>query len=234
MTRAVVILFLALTLSGCVGRMPVLQKRSYDFKSTALFRQHCDEDVPLGEYEIALNRCNSTRLLRMIDTFLTIQEADRTQGIPGDTLVDVRQKGFTIYIDEDKKIRRPNTRVLHGNEALAAVGMAVSPPPLQKPEEIRAYADFMAQHYAEEYIERDMTHVADRFCLNTRNSLDIGEDRVFTIVWREGLVFKRVIGGGPVSNPKQERALLVCPGDFLIDTLTGTVNTSTKAVSPIK
>ncbi len=150
MTRAVVILFLALTLSGCVGRMPVLQKRSYDFKSTALFRQPCDEDVPLGEYEIALNRCNSTRLLRMIDTFLTIQEADRTQGIPGDTLVDVRQKGFTIYIDEDKKIRRPNTRVLHGNEALAAVGMAVSPPPLQKPEEIRAYADFMAQHYAEE------------------------------------------------------------------------------------
>src|SRR5207245_1936402 len=171
---------------------------------------------------------------RMSDTLLTSQEADRTQGIPGDTLVDVRQKGFTIYIDEDKKIRRPNTRVLHGNEALTAVGMAVSPPPLQKPEEIRAYADFMAQHYAEEYIERDMTHVADRFCLNTRNSLDIGEDRVFTIVWREGLVFKRVIGGGHVSNAKQERALLVCPGDFLIDTLTVTVNTSTKAVSPIK
>jgi hypothetical protein len=79
-----------------------------------------------------------------------------------------------------------------------------------------------------------MTHVADRFCLNTRDSLNTGEDRVFTIVWREGFVFKRVIKGGPVNNPKQERALLVCPGDFITDTLAGTVSTSTKAVSPVK
>lgn len=234
MTRVVVVLSVALILSGCVGKMPVLQKRSFDFKSTALFRQPCDANVPLEEYEIALNRCNTKRLLRMIDTFLTIQEADVSQGVSGDTLTDVRQKGFTIYIDEDRKIRRPNTRVLYGSEALAAVGMAVSPPPLQKPEEIKAYADFMGQHYAEEYVERDMTQAADRFCLNTRDSLDVGEDRVFAIVWREGRVFKRIIKGGPINNPKQQRALLVCPGDFILDTLTGAVGTSVKALSPIK
>src|SRR5947209_20083361 len=131
MTPAVVILFLALTLSGCVGRMPVLQKRSYDFKSTALFRQPCDEDVPLGEYEIALNRCNSTRLLRMIDTFLTIKEADRTQGIPGDTLVDVRQKGFTIYIDDDRKIGRPTPPWLTATKRPPAAARPAGPPPLQ-------------------------------------------------------------------------------------------------------
>ena len=234
MTRVVVILSVAIVLSGCVGKMPVLQKRSYDFKSTALFRQPCDENVPLEEYEIALNRCNSTRLLRMIDNFLAIHEADESRGIPGDTITNVRQKGFTIYIDEAKKVRRPNTRALYGNEALAAVGMAVSPPPLQKPEEIKAYADFMAQHYAEEYVERDLTYVADRFCLNTRDSLNIGEDRVFAIVWREGRVFKRIIKGGSINNPKQDRALLVCPGDFITDALTGAVGTSVKALSPIK
>lgn len=234
MTRVVVVLSVAAFVGGCVGKMPILQKRSYDFKSTALFRQPCDEHVALEEYEIGLNRCNTPRLLRMIESFLAIREGDESRGIAGDTISEVRQKGFTIYLDEAKKVRRPNTRVLYGNEALAAVGMAVSPPPLQRPEEIRAYSDFMAQHYAEEYVERDMTAVADRFCINTRDSLDIGEDRVFAIVWREGRVFKRIIKGGPINNPKQQRAFLVCPGDFIIDTLTGVVGGSVKALGTIK
>lgn len=79
----------------------------------------------------------------------------------------------------------------------------------------------MAQHYGEEYVERDIKSVADRFCLNRRESLETGDDRVFAIVWRNGHVFKRVIKGGPVINPKQERGFLICPGDFIIDTLTG-------------
>lgn len=70
----------------------------------------------------------------------------------------------------------------------------------------------MAQHYGEEYVERDIKSVADRFCLNRRESLETGDDRVFAIVWRNGHVFKRVIKGGPVINPKQERGFLICPG----------------------
>lgn len=235
MTR-VAVLFVVVTvgLAGCVGKMPVLQKRYFDFKTTALFKQPCDETVPLGEYEIALNRCNSKRLLRMIENFHAIQETDSSRGVSGDTIAEVRRKGFSIYLDEDKKVRRPNTRALYGNEALAVVGMGVSPPPIQRPEEIKAYADFMAQHYAEEYAERDVAKVNDRFCLNTRDSLEIGDDRVFAIVWREGHVFKRIIKGGPVNNPKQERAFLVRPGEFITDTLTGTVSTGVKTLTTIK
>ena len=222
----------AVAVAGC--SLPVLQKRSYDFKSTSLFVRPCDSAAPPGEYEIALNRCNHTRLLRMIELFMSIEEADPLQGRLGDTLADVRRKGFSIYEDEEGKVRRANTRVLHGNEALAAVGMAVSPPPLQSPEDVKAYADFMSQHYAEEYIEKDLTYVADRFCINSRESLDIGEDRSFTILWREGRVFKRIIKGGPVHNPKQERALLICPGGFLTDLLTGGINSTMRSLSPLR
>jgi hypothetical protein len=34
--------------------------------------------------------------------------------------------------------------------------------------------------------------------------------------------------GGPIDNPKQERAFLVCPGDFIVDTVRGI---GSKAVS---
>jgi hypothetical protein len=227
-----VALVLSVALGGC--GLPVLQKRAYDFKSTALFRQPCDAAAEPGELEIALNRCNHTRLLRMIELFMSIEEADSERGRPGDTVEDVRGKGFTLYADEAGKIRRPNTRALYGNEALAAVGMAVSPPPLQKPEEVKAYADFMSQHYAEEYVERDMTSVADRVCINSRDSLEVGEDRIFTILWRQGRVFKRVIKGGPVNNPRQERALLICPGNFILELLTGGINSTVKSFHPIR
>jgi hypothetical protein len=227
-----VALLLSIALGGC--GLPVLQKRAYDFKSTALFRRPCDPAAEPGKLEIALNRCNHTRLLRMIELFMSIEEADPQRGRLGDTIEDVRAKGFTLYEDEAGKVRRPNTRVLYGNEALAAVGMAVSPPPLQSPEDVKAYADFMSQHYAEEYVERDMTFVADRICLNSRESLDIGEDRIFTVLWRQGRVFKRIIKGGPVNNPKQERALLICPGNFILDLLTGGINSTVKSFQPLR
>lgn len=232
MTRVALAVAASIVLAGC--GTTVIQKRNFDFKSTALFKLPCDENLPRGEYEIALNRCNSHRLLRMIANFMNIEETDERQGKAGDSMADVRRKGFTIYLDEAMMVRRPNTRVLYGTDALAAAGMAVSAPPLQNPDDVKAYAEFMSQHYAEEYVERDMAHIADRFCINNRESLEIGEDRLFTILWREGHVFKRIIKGGPTNNPKQERALLVCPGSFIMDLLTGQVSSTVKAFSPLR
>jgi hypothetical protein len=213
---------------GC-ATAPLLRKQAFDFKSTALFKLPCDTpEVLEAKREIAndgleteANQCNSVHMLRMADRFMTIQETDEGRGIQGDTIQQVREKGFSIFLDANGRLRRPNSRPLYGNDALASVGMGVSPPPLQRPEDIKAYADYMAQHYGEEYFERDIKNVVDRFCLNRRESLETGDDRIFAIVWRGGYVFKRVIKGGPVNNPKQERGLLICPGNFILDTLSG-------------
>ena len=51
-------------------------------------------------------------------------------------------------------------------------------------------------------------------------------------MWRNGRVFKRVIKGGPINNPKQERALPGCPFDFIVDTLKG-IGTKAAAGLPI-
>ncbi|MBI1735702.1 MAG: hypothetical protein HYR51_11055 [Candidatus Rokubacteria bacterium] len=250
----------ALAATGC-ATAPLLQKQSFDFRTTALFAKPClvpdaNDPAPAAQARetsqpaaqpVALvverpaaakletrdNRCNTPYLEKMVESFLTIKEIDEKRGVGGDTLDDVRRKGFTIHIGGDPRIQRVNTRSLHGADALAAVGMAVSAPPLQKPEEIKAYTEFMGQHYGEEYFEKDMKRVVDRFCLNRRESVEVGEDRIFTIVWRDGRVLKRVIKGGPIDNPKQERGFLLCPGDFIVDTLTGTVGSAAKAISPV-
>jgi hypothetical protein len=226
--RLWVLFALAVLAEGC-STAPILRKQSFDFKTTALFRLPCDSpevleakrEIPDDGLETKDNQCNSVHLLRMVDRFISIQEADEAKGIPGDTIAEVRAKGFSIFTDAEERKRRPNTKPLYGNDALAAVGMSVSPPPLQRPEEIKAYADFMASHYGEEYYEKDLKNVVDRFCLNRRDSTELGDDRTFAIVWRNGHVFKRVIKGGPINNPKQERGFLVCPGDFIVDTVKG-------------
>jgi hypothetical protein len=228
MQRVLVLAALVVVSEGC-ATAPLLRKQAFDFKTTALFKLPCDSpEVLEAQREVAddgleteTNQCNSVHMLRMADRFMTIQEADESRGILGDTIEQVREKGFSIFLDSAGRLRRPNSRPLYGNDALAAVGMGVSPPPLQRPEDIKAYTDYMAQHYGEEYFERDVKHVADRFCLNRKESLETGDDRVFAIVWRGGRVFKRVIKGGPVNNPKQERGLLICPGNFIVDALTG-------------
>jgi hypothetical protein len=227
MRRLLILLALALTL-GC-STAPILRRQAFDFKTTALFKLPCDtpevleakREIPDDGLETADNQCNSIHLLRMVDRFLGIQEADAAKGILGDTIAEVRARGFSIFTDAEGRKRRPNTKPLYGNDALAAVGMGVAPPPLQKPEEIKAYADFMASHYGEEYYEKDTKNVVDRFCLNRRDSAELGDDRTFAIVWRDGHVFKRVIKGGPINNPKQERAFLVCPSDFIVDIIKG-------------
>jgi hypothetical protein len=217
MRRLLSLLIVAVVMESCTTA-PFLRRQAFDFKSTALFKLPCDSpevleakrEIPDDGLETKDNQCNSVHLLRMVDRFMSIQETDEAHGILGDTIAGVRAEG---------RKRRPNTKPLYGNDALAAVGMSVAPPPLQKPEEIKAYADFMGSHYGEEYYEKDLKNVVDRICLNRRDSAELGDDRTFSIVWRDGHVFKRVIKGGPINNPKQERAFLVCPFDFIVDTL---------------
>jgi hypothetical protein len=229
--RLAILLVLAMVAEGC-ATAPIFRKQSFDFKTTALFRQPCDSpevleakrEIPDDGLETKDNQCNSVHILRMVDRFMSIQESDEAQGIVGDTIADVRAKGFSIFTDAEGRKRRPNTKPLYGNDALAAVGMSVAPPPLQRPEEIKAYADFMGSHYGEEYYEKDLKNFTDRICLNRRDSAELGDDRTFAIVWRSGHVFKRVIKGGPINNPKQERAFFGCPFDFIVETLKGIGN----------
>lgn len=246
---------MALAMAGC-ATAPVLQKQSFDFKTTKLFQRPCPApDAPhdgasqqarlvgpvslvvekpgRNELETAENRCNATYLEKMVENFLSIREGDEKTGVDGDTIEEVRRKGFTIHVGGDPRVSRPNTRALHGNDALAAVGMGVSAPPLQKPEDIKAYIEFMSSHYGEEYLEKDMKNVTDRFCLNRREKRELGDDRTFTIVWRQGRVIKRVIKGGLIDNPKQDRGFLICPSDFIVETLTGTARGVMKLVAPM-
>ena len=237
MPRFMILVALAVVAAGC-STAPVLRRQTFDFKTTALFKLPCDtpealeakREIPDDGLETSDNQCNSLHMLRMVDRFLSIQESDDAKGIPGDTIAEVRAKGFTIFTDSEGRKRRPNTKPLYGNDALAAVGIGVAPPPLQKVDEIKAYADFIGAHYGEEYYEKDVKNVVDRFCLNRRDSHELGDDRTFAIVWRGGHVFKRVIKGGPVDNPKQERAFLVCPGDFIVDTVKGVGSKATSGL----
>src|SRR2546425_181581 len=97
---------LGLVLTGCAERMSIIRKHAVDLKTTALFKRPCDADVPMAEYETMLNRCNRTRLSRMIEQFETIQEMEPARGIPGDTIEEVRAKGFSIYEDANPKRER--------------------------------------------------------------------------------------------------------------------------------
>ena len=246
---------IVLAMAGCTTA-PLFQKQSFDFKTTKLFQRPCPApDAPRdafsqeaaiahpvslvvakpkqNELETTENRCNATYLEKMVENFLSIREADEKSGVDGDTIEEVRRKGFTIHVGGDPRVSRPNTRALHGNDALAAVGMSVSAPPLQRPEDIKAYIEFMGSHYGEEYLEKDMKNVTDRFCLNRREKHELGDDRIFTIVWRHGRVIKRVIKGGLIDNPKQDRGFLICPSDFIVETLTGTARGVMKLVAPM-
>ena len=62
----------------------------------------------------------------------------------------------------------------------------------------------MASHYGEEYKERDVKNVVDRFCLKRRDSHELGDARTFSIVGRSGRVFKRIIKGGSTTRSRSE------------------------------
>src|SRR5438034_800405 len=95
---------LGLVLTGCAERMSIIRKHAVDLKTTALFKRPCDADVPMAEYETMLNRCNRTRLSRMIEQFETIQEMEAARGIPGDTIEEVRV--CTILWREARVLKR--------------------------------------------------------------------------------------------------------------------------------
>src|SRR5207245_9430010 len=103
----------------------------------------------------------------------------------------------------------------------AAGGRGGRRPRLQRATDRKGCTGCLAAHCGEEYEGRDIEQVVDRFCLNRRDSHELGDARTFSIVWRNGHVFKRIIKGGPINNPKQERAFLVCPGEFIVETVKG-------------
>ncbi|MBI2639480.1 MAG: hypothetical protein HYW90_01140 [Candidatus Sungbacteria bacterium] len=227
--------------------LSIIKKESFDFRTTGLFVKSCQElkqaereiESPpkkgflaklnpvslfksdpkerVEKLQTTVNDCTIPDIERMVEVFKSIRETDEKSGILGDTRAEVRKKGFTIYSDETERVHRQNTRVLSGNDALAEVGMSVSPPPLQKPEEIKAYTEFMKSHYGEQYFERGLKKVTDRICINNDESLEIGNDFSFIIVWRGDYVLSRLIKGGLINNPKKESALFKCPAGFIGD-----------------
>lgn len=211
---------------------PSKKKKGFFAKINPFNAVRTDPKEQAIKLRTTVNDCVVPDLARMIEAFKSIRETNEKNNILGDTRQQVRQKGFSIYNDETEKEQRQNTRALHGNDALAEVGMPVSPPPLQKPEEIKAYTEFMNSHYGEQYFERGLRRVVDRICINNEESLEIGSDYSFVIVWRGDYVFRRVVKGGPINNPKKESAFLLCPGGFIGDVIKGGAGRGINAVIP--
>ena len=153
MQRLLILAALVVVAEGC-ATAPVLRKQSFDFKTTALFKLPCDSpevleaqrEVSNDGLETEANQCNSVHMLRMADRFMTIQETDDARGSRGDTIQAVREKGFSIFSTSTASAESEH-RPLYGN-AHWRRGWG-HPPPLQRPEDIKAYADYMAQHYGE-------------------------------------------------------------------------------------
>ena len=246
-------LFLTVFAFGCTS---LIQQRNFDYKTTGLCANPADRNLQRAEnkkkdkgFFQAVNpnnvlntdnegkkkedpgyfkECKDESRIELIQRFMSIVETDEKNGVVGDTVEQVRDKGFSIFLDPDGKIRRQNTQELHGNEALSAIGMPVNPPQLGGEQEIRNYTAFMNAHFGHIYNEKGLRLIKDRFCVNTRNSLDIGDDYQLVIVWRDGHVFKRVVKGGPINNPKQEYAILLCPGELLSPAISSGISGAAK------
>lgn len=177
------------------------------------------KEEQVKELETTVNDCNVTDLEGMVERFMGIRETDEQDRVLGDTIQQVTEKGFTVYMDKEQKVRRQNTQIYHGNAALAAADLAVSPPTSQNTEEMKASISFLSQHVAWVLEEKGLRTTSDRFYINTKNSLDKGDDYKFVILYRNGRVFKRITKGGPINNPKQEKGFLLGPGDLMIDTV---------------
>lgn len=208
------------------------QKKGFFTKINPVSLFKSDPKERVEKLQTTVNDCTVPDIERMVEVFRSIRETDEKNGILGDTRAEVRKKGFTIYTDEKEKVHRQNTRVLSGNDALAEVGMSVSPPPLQKSEEIKDYTEFMKSHYGEQYFERGLKKVTDRLCINNDESLEIGSDYSFVIVWRGDHVLSRLIKGGLINNPKKESALFKCPAGFIGDLFRGGVGRGVNMLIP--
>lgn len=218
----VLLIFAAFLTVGCAS---ILIKETRSFKNTTLFDRQCSKDerdkfsekfekIDTDKKEKNDGECLAPDMEIMVKKFWSIQEIDEKKNIHGDTLEDVRSKGFTIYRDEQKGKRVPNTRALFGDEALSALGMGVGGD-ARFAQDAKAISDFKGRHYGEMYEQEDVLRVMDRICINTRNMLEKGDTYTFIIVWRDSHVLRRVIKGGSIDHPSSEHAFLLCPGDAI-------------------
>lgn len=248
LANASFIISLILTLSACAAIGSITRKNESKFETTGLFVKPCKERTDFEKSEQKekegffakfksskeerakeLNTtpdCNGADLSKMIEAFGSIKESNEESGIIGDSIDDVKRKGFTIYVDNEEKIRRQSTEILYGADALAAVGMPLNPPQLNSPEAIEAYKKYMKSHFAWIFKETNLEGVADRIYINTKNSSTTGPDYRFVITFNNGHVFRRVIKGGPQNTVMQEKAFLLGPGGFVSDLIMGGVNRS--------
>ncbi|MBI2446248.1 MAG: hypothetical protein HYV51_00285 [Parcubacteria group bacterium] len=249
-----VIAFLIIfVISGCTAVGSITQKDNYKFETTGLFIKPCQERADLEksnqnkksgffakfktskedrakELNTTLN-CNEVDIERMVAVFNSIKESDEENGILGDSIEEVKSKGFTIHLDNEGKTRRPSTEILYGADALAEVGMPLNPPQLNTPEAIEIYKKYMKSHLAWTFKETKIGEKTDRFYINTKNASTIGPNYKFVITYKNNHVFRRVTKGGPQNRVTQEKAFLLGPGEFIGDLLTGGVN---KGINLIK
>lgn len=209
-----VVILISFIVSGCAA---ILQKNESKFETTGLFMKSCkNKDCGEGENEADIGK--------MITAFNKIKESDEEKGILGDSIDEVKTKGFNIYLDKEEKIQRPGTEILYGADALAAVGMPLNPPQLNTPEAIEMYKKYMKSHFAWTFQEINLKGTSDRIYINTRNSSTVGPNYKFVIIFKDKRVFRRVIKGGPQNTETQEKAFLLGPGGFLGDTLRGGIS----------
>lgn len=231
---------LILLLNGCVAIGSITQKNEYKFETTGLFLKPCEEREEFEkshkktksgfiykftekfksskedlakEVSTTLN-CNKIDLEKMVNAFQNIKESDEENGILGDSVEEVKRKGFTIYLDNEEKMQRPSTEILYGAEALAAVGMPLNPPQLNTPEMIETYKKYMKAHFAWTFKETNIEGVVDRIYINTKNASVMGPNYVFVIIFKDDRVFRRVRKGGPLNTVTKEKAFLLGPGGF--------------------
>lgn len=220
LASAIIVILSAFFIGGCATMGGVFQKNEYKFETTGLFMKQC-------------KNCNKNEvdLAGMIKAFNNIKESDEEKGILGDSIEEVKKKGFTIYLDNKEKTQRPGTEILYGADALAAVGMPLNPPQLNTPEAIEAYKKYMKAHFAWTFQETNIEGISDRIFINTKNSSLTGPNYKFVITFKDNRVFRRVIKGGPQNTITQEKAFLLGPGGFFGDILNGGLN---KGINMIK
>src|SRR3990167_5104627 len=127
--NSALIISLILVFSGCATMSNITQKNEYKFETTGLFLKPCKERVELEkshknkgngffsklaknfkpteeerakEVSATLN-CNEIDLEKMINAFQSIEESDEEKRIAGDSIKEVKRKGFTIYLDNEEK-----------------------------------------------------------------------------------------------------------------------------------
>lgn len=240
----VLFIFVGFMVTGCAS---ILVKETRSFKTTRLFENPCSKEerdqfskkfaeIEKDEQAGKNSGCRVPDIEFMVRRFLSIRETETIREsmaikeVPGDTIEQVRDKGFKIYLDEEKGLRVPNTKALFGDEALAALGMSVGGG--TRGQDAESTANFKGRHYGEMYEQEDMLGVVDRICINTRNKLEKGNVYTFVIVWRDGNVLRRIIKGGSIDHPTSEHAFMLCPGDALAGGIGKGAEIGIKAVIP--